>query len=86
VFIWAAVPWWWRLQDPFAFLRPSAWRAAAAFQWARARRWSAAFRAGPRHAALAAWTTSRRAIRRFVGLAPERRRAGGAVEPGSANP
>jgi glycosyl transferase family 87 len=86
VFIWSAVPWWWRLEDPFAFLRPSAWRAAAAFQWARARRWSAAFRAGPRHAALAAWTTSRRAIRRFVGLAPERRRASGAVEPGSANP
>jgi hypothetical protein len=26
VFIWAAVPWWWRRRDPFAFLRPSAWR------------------------------------------------------------
>ena len=23
VFIWAAVPWWWRHRDPFAFLRPS---------------------------------------------------------------
>ena len=25
VFIWAAVPWWWQLDDPFAFLRPRAW-------------------------------------------------------------
>ncbi|MCJ7711418.1 MAG: DUF2029 domain-containing protein [Chloroflexi bacterium] len=25
VFIWSAVPWWWRLRDPFAFLRLSAW-------------------------------------------------------------
>ena len=35
VFIWSAVPWWWRHRDPFAFLRPAAWREAAAFQLAR---------------------------------------------------
>lgn len=28
VLIWAAVPWWWRRSDPFAFLRPAAWREA----------------------------------------------------------
>jgi hypothetical protein len=26
VFIWAAVPWWWRREDPWAFVRPVAWR------------------------------------------------------------
>ncbi len=48
VFIWSAVPWWWRLRDPFAFLRPSAWREAATFQAARVRRWFRAFRLEPR--------------------------------------
>src|SRR3954452_992666 len=43
VFVWSAVPWWWRLRDPFAFLRPSAWREAASFQAARVRRWLRAF-------------------------------------------
>ena len=35
VFIWAAVPWWWQLDDPFAFLRPRAWVEAASFRWRR---------------------------------------------------
>ena len=48
VFIWSAVPWWWRLADPFAFLRPTWWRDNAALWWGRARRFLAAFRADPR--------------------------------------
>ncbi len=47
VFIWSAVPWWWRLDDPFAFLRLSAWREATAYMGQRARTWVAAFRADP---------------------------------------
>ena len=47
VYIWSAVPWWWRHRDPFAFLRLSSWREAAAFQLARARRWWGSWRADP---------------------------------------
>ena len=74
VFIWAAVPWWWRHRDPFAFLRPSSWREAAAFQLARARRWWASFRAEPRVATVRAWQRLRVGIRRTVGLEDRRRR------------
>ena len=74
VFIWSAVPWWWRHRDPFAFLRPIAWREAAAFQLARVRRWWTRFRADPRGAAGLAWTRLRVAIRRTVGLEDRRRR------------
>jgi len=48
VFVWAAVPWWWRLARPFAFLHPSAWRQAAANQAARLRRLARALWAEPR--------------------------------------
>ncbi len=48
VFIWSAVPWWWRLAGPFAFLRPAWWRDGAAKLWGRVRRFVAAFRADPR--------------------------------------
>jgi hypothetical protein len=74
VFIWSAVPWWWRHRDPFAFLRLSAWREAGAFQLARARRWWARFRADPRKTTGLAWTRLRVAIRRTVGLEDRRRR------------
>ena len=30
VLVWAAVPWWWRRQDPFALLHPAVWRRIAA--------------------------------------------------------
>ena len=74
VYIWAAVPWWWRHRDPFAFLRPRSWREAAAFQLARARRWASAWRMDPRGTTGRAWTRTRVAIRRFVGLEERRRR------------
>ena len=48
VFIWSAVPWWWRLRHPFAFLSPSAWAAALRVQRDRAGRWAHAFRTEPR--------------------------------------
>ena len=47
VFVWAAVPWWWQLDDPFAFLRPRAWVEAPRFQAARLARWTRAFRQAP---------------------------------------
>ncbi|HKF84138.1 MAG TPA: glycosyltransferase family 87 protein [Candidatus Limnocylindrales bacterium] len=68
VFIWSAVPWWWQLRDPFAFLRPSAWREAAAFQSARLRRWAAAFRQAPGAVARDTWREGHAAARRYVGL------------------
>ena len=76
VFIWSAVPWWWRLAHPFAFLRPSAWRAAGARQWARAVRWGTAFRAAPRATAERAWARTKAFLRAYLGLgrvAPARR-------------
>jgi len=48
VFIWSAVPWWWRLAHPFAFLRLTWWRDGSVRQWGRMRRLLAAFRADPR--------------------------------------
>src|SRR5262245_36601800 len=74
VFVWSAVPWWWRHRDPFAFLRPRSWGEAAAFQLARFRRWWADLRRAPKATSLRAWTRLRVAIRRSVGLEDRRRR------------
>jgi hypothetical protein len=68
VFIWSAVPWWWRLRDPFAFLRLSAWTAAAARTAARARSTWTQFREAPTPWARAAVARSRVWIRHFVGI------------------
>jgi Glycosyltransferase family 87 len=79
VFIWSAVPWWWRRHDPFAFLRAVSWRDATSYQAGRARAWLDAFREDPRGTAahgrlrLLAW------IRRFVGLDEEAPRTTGAA-------
>ena len=70
VFIWSAVPWWWRRRDPFAFLRPSAWREAAAYQATHAGREWAAFRAAPGATARGWARWVRTSARRFVGLDP----------------
>ena len=48
VFIWSAVPWWWRLRHPFAFLSAAAWAAVLRVQRDRAGRWAHAFRTEPR--------------------------------------
>ena len=37
VYVWAAVPWFYRKADPFDFLRPSTWRSQLASIRARAR-------------------------------------------------
>ena len=74
VYIWSAVPWWWRHRDPFAFLRPrrggrrrpssSPARDAGGGRGARI----------PGRRRACAWTRPRVAIRRFVGLEERRRR------------
>ena len=48
VFIWSAVPWWWRRPDPFAFLRRAWWVDTIRLRRVRARGFVAAFRAEPR--------------------------------------
>ncbi|HEY3335974.1 MAG TPA: glycosyltransferase family 87 protein [Candidatus Limnocylindrales bacterium] len=71
VFIWSAVPWWWRLHDPFAFLRLRAWRDATGRLAARAGAWTTAFRASPGPRLRATAHAGRDAATRFVGLDPE---------------
>jgi hypothetical protein len=68
VFIWSAVPWWWRRADPFAFLRPSAWREASGYQVSRAVAWARAFRSEPRATLRTTWSSFRPWARRYVGL------------------
>ena len=68
VFVWSAVPWWWRHEDPFAFLRPAAWREATVFQLAQARRLAASLRAAPGPATRAGLRWLHAWMRRFVGL------------------
>jgi hypothetical protein len=69
VFVWSAVPWWWRLADPFAFLRPSAWASA----WGRSRSWIGgwwhAWRLAPGPTARRAWARLRLATARLLGVA-----------------
>jgi hypothetical protein len=68
VFVWSAVPWWWRRREPFGFLRPGWWAAELRRRRLDARALVAAWRdapAGPRRAATA-WARVR--VRRFVGL------------------
>ncbi len=68
VFIWAAVPWWWQLRRPFAFLHPSAWKASLEAQRERARRWDRALREDPAAAGRLAATRFQRWGARFLGL------------------
>ena len=77
VFIWSAVPWWWSLHDPFAFLRPPAWAAAGRTQAARVDRWALAFRTEPRATVRRAGVALRAWARRYLGLdAPAAKRRG----------
>jgi hypothetical protein len=71
VFVWSAVPWWWRRADPFAFLRLASWRDASRYQVARARQWVAELRAGPRSTLARDRVVLAGRIRRFVGLDPD---------------
>ncbi len=68
VFVWSAVPWWWRRRDPFAFLRRSAWREASAYLSREARAWGRGLLADPRGTARTGWVLIRAAGGRFLGL------------------
>ena len=70
VFVWSAVPWWWRLEHPFAFLSAATWRRALHVQRDRAGRWVRAFRTEPRAATALAANRTRRWFRAYVGLEP----------------
>ena len=74
VFIWSVVPWWWRHDDPFAFLRASAWREAALHVASTTRAWVRAFGADPRATARRAWAVVRLQASRFLGLDEASRR------------
>jgi hypothetical protein len=68
VFAWAAVPWWWRLEHPFAFLSPGAWADFGAVLGQRASVWLSAFRRAPMLTARHALVELSRRAARFVGL------------------
>jgi hypothetical protein len=68
VFIWSAVPWWWRLNDPFAFLRLSAWRDAIRRLAGRVASWWAGFRGAPGAQLRATVHAGHLFARRFVGI------------------
>ena len=76
VYAWSCVPWWWRLERPFAFLHASSWRWAWARFRVRARTWGRAFREAPGATAelarerLGAWAAA------FLGLTPAREESG----------
>jgi hypothetical protein len=81
VFIWSAVPWWWGLRHPFAFLHRSAWITAIRVQRDRAARWGRALRTEPWLTVRLAWSSARGWARRYLGLvtAPVRGRRGAAA-------
>ena len=68
VFIWSAVPWWWRLNDPFAFLRLSAWRDAIRRLVGGLGSWWAGFRGAPGAQLRATVHAGHLFARRFVGI------------------
>ena len=68
VFIWSAVPWWWQLRRPFAFLSAAAWVAGGRRQASRIRGWAAAARRDPGSAARRVRTWLPSAARRFLGF------------------
>ncbi len=68
VLVWSAVPWWWRLRDPFAFLRPASWGARLAAGRARVAAAIAAVRASPSAATRAGGAAAVRWARHYVGL------------------
>ena len=70
VYVWSIVPWWWRLERPFAFLHPSAWVGAAVRFSARASAWGRAFRVAPRPTAVRARERMGQTLSRYLGLVP----------------
>ena len=66
VFLWSAVPWWWRHRDPFALLRPRVVARGGDFELRRGRVAGGGFRTIRRDPARA-WTRLRLAVRRRSG-------------------
>ena len=87
VFVWSAVPWWWRLRDPFAFLRLASRGARPRGpSWHGPAAGPAGSATTPRATATRAWARLRVGIRRTVGLEDRRRRdrfAEAAIAPAS---
>jgi hypothetical protein len=79
IFVWSIVPWWWRLDRPFACLSVVEWRLAQARMWARAMAWGRAFREAPGPTARRARERLAQGAARFLGLVattPTRRASG----------
>ena len=72
VFVWSAVPWWWQLRRPFAFLSPSAWAAALRDRRQRAGRWVRQLRNDPGLTGRLTVAAAGHGARRFLGLEPTR--------------
>ena len=68
VFLWAAVPWLYRRPEPFAWLRPSTWRAFAGSAWDWARATAGRWRRDPERTAGALRRGFDRRVREFLGL------------------
>jgi hypothetical protein len=47
VFAWAAVPWWWRLEEPSRLLAPRVWASAGRRTAGQVSAWASAVRAAP---------------------------------------
>jgi hypothetical protein len=47
IFVWAAVPWWWRLEHPSALLSPRAWAGAGRRTIRQVSEWASAVRSAP---------------------------------------
>jgi len=70
IYAWSIVPWWWRLEHPFAFLQVATWRSAWARLWTRAAAWARAFREAPGATAVRARERLGQTTARFLGLVP----------------
>lgn len=68
VMLWAAVPWWWRRRDPFAFLRPAWWARGLGEATASASAWVRELRRAPARTLAVSRRRAVRWARAFVGL------------------
>jgi hypothetical protein len=72
VLLWAFVPWLWRREDPYGWLRPRAWRAAFAVTRRRAGRWTRQVASDPIGGIGTARRSAVRWIRRLLGIGAHR--------------
>ena len=60
--LWAFIPWLWRREEPFGWLRPSSWGAAAR----KVMDWMGRWRGRFRHDPVGGWTAARRGVVAWV--------------------